>query len=277
MTTVKNVKLALIQLNVGQDVHANYLEYKRCLEVAIEGGAEMIFTPEVTNIITSDHEQRLEVAAKGEDDQFVKLAKSIAVESRVSILIGSLAFRPNGADKCRNRSFFINSRGSVAAHYDKIHMFDVDLSDTERYEESMFFVPGSRMVVARTDICDIGLTICYDLRFPKLFIDLALAGADIIAVPSAFTAKTGFLHWEVLLRARAIETGAFIVAPAQTGKHGALERSSFGNSMVVAPDGRILLNLGSAPGVGFVDIDLGEIEMNRSRIPSLRNRADYTV
>lgn len=277
MSRERQVKLAVIQLNAGQDIEANFREYKRWLGAAIEGGAEMIFTPEVTNIITNDHNQRLNVAVKNEGDQFIKFAKGIAAKESVSIVIGSLAFKPIGADKCRNRCYFIDSKGDVAAYYDKIHMFDVELSEHERFEESMFFTPGSRMVVVSADKCDVGLSICYDLRFPQLFTDLALAGSEIIAVPSAFTAKTGAQHWEVLLRARAIETGAFIVAPAQTGKHGALERSSYGNSMVIAPDGRILLNLGTAPGVGLVDINLSEIAKSRLQIPNLKNIVDYAV
>ena len=277
MSKARYTKLAVIQLNVGQDVNKNYREFQRGLEAAVRGGADIIFTPEVTNIITGDHEQRLKFAAIDEEDQFVKLGKSIAFKEKVSVLIGSLAYRAGGTNKCRNRCFFIGSDGRVVAHYDKIHMFDVDLSDGEKYEESRFFEPGSKMVVASGDLCHIGLTICYDLRFPKLYTDLALAGCEIIAVPSAFTAKTGLMHWEVLLRARAIETGAFIVAPAQTGKHGSLERFSYGNSMVVAPDGRVLLNLGCAPGVGFVDIDLEETQRSRSSIPNLRNIVTYSA
>ena len=271
MSCADNVKLCLIQLNTGQCKQTNLSLFEHYLEESVQTGADLILSPEVTNLITGDHQQRLRQAATNQEDEFIALAKRTAKQNGISILLGSLVFKLKNAKKCYNRSFLINSSGQVVDYYDKIHMFDVALDETEIYKESDFYQPGSKLKVIDTGFCKLGMTICYDVRFPHMFTKLALGGANIIAVPSAFTAKTGMKHWEVLLRARAIETGAFIVAPAQTGKHGALDRTSHGHSMVVAPDGTILLNLGAKPGIGCVDINLEESVMFRSRIPNLKN------
>jgi deaminated glutathione amidase len=270
------IKIGLVQLNTHQDVDLNYEAFKYNLRLASEKGADFIATPEVSNLITDDHNKRLQYAAVGETDRFIAFAKELAHEKRVHILIGSLAFRIQNSEKCRNRSFLITPDGYVSAYYDKVHMFDVRLSQNEIYEESAFYERGSKSTFMDVEFGRIGMTICYDVRFPNLYTHLALNGANIITVPSAFTKNTGEKHWEVLLRSRAIETGAFIVAPAQTGKHGNLNRISHGNSMVVSPSGEVLLNLGTDPGVGLVEIDLSQTDEYRQKIPNLRNIVNFS-
>ena len=270
------IKIGLVQLNTQQDIDLNYESFKYYLNIASEKGADFIATPEVSNLITDDHNKRLKYAAVDESDRFIAFAKELAQKKRVHILIGSLAFRMQNSEKCRNRSFLITPDGNVSAYYDKIHMFDVRLSENEIYEESAFYEPGSKSTFMDLEFGKIGLTICYDVRFPNLYTHLALNGANIITVPSAFTKYTGEKHWEVLLRSRAIETGAFIVAPAQTGKHGNLNRTSHGNSMVVAPSGEVLLNLGSDPGVGLVEVDLRQSDSHRQKIPNLMNIVKFS-
>ena len=272
---VEILKVGIVQLNTGPDIDENFANFEHGLLKAIEGGANFILTPEVSNLITIDHEYRLVHAAADENDRFIATAKEIAEKNKVTILIGSLVYRLNGKDKCQNRSFLVSNLGEIVSHYDKIHMFDVNLSASEVYKESDFYDAGSTAVTADTEFGKVGLTICYDIRFPSLYTRLALLGANIITVPAAFTAKTGAKHWEVLLRARAIETGAFILAPAQTGIHGASNRTSYGNSMVVSPGGRVLMNLGSDPNVGCVDINLNESIEYRSKIPTLANIVNY--
>lgn len=270
------IKIALVQLNTHQDVDVNYEAFKYYLNIASENGADFIATPEVSNLITDNHNTRLQYAAIDETDRFIAFAKELALERGVHILIGSLAFRLNGSTKCRNRSFLITPDGNLSAFYDKIHMFDVRLSENETYEESAYYEPGSKSTFKDVEFGKIGMTICYDVRFPNLYTKLARSGVNIITVPSAFTAYTGEKHWEVLLRSRAIETGAFIVAPAQTGKHGNLDRTSHGNSMVVAPSGEVLLNLGSDPGIGVVEVDLRQTDEYRQKIPNLNNIVKFS-
>lgn len=273
---MQNIKVGLVQLNTHQDVDVNYENYKNYLNIACEKGADFIATPEVTNLITNDHDARLKDAAFDENDRFISFAKQLAQSKHLHILIGSLAFRLENSKKCRNRSFLITPDGNVAAYYDKIHMFDVSINDDEQYKESDFYERGSKSTVNEVAFGKIGMTICYDVRFPNLYTELALRGANIITVPSAFTAYTGKKHWEVLLRARAIETGSFIIAPAQTGKHGVLDRVSHGNSMVVSPSGEVLLNLGLNPGVGVIELNLSHAEEYRQKIPNLKNIVNFT-
>ena len=195
------------------------------------------------------------------------------------LLIGSLALKTDDPDgRFANRSFLIAPDGAIAARYDKIHMFDVTLSESERYRESDGFRPGNRAVVADTPLARIGLSICYDLRFPQLYRALAGAGAQILTVPAAFAVATGRAHWEVLLRARAIETGAFVLAPAQCGTHPATTgraRETWGHSLAVAPWGEVLADAGDRPGVALVDLDLDRVAEARGRVPSLSHDRDF--
>ena len=269
------IKIALIQLNTGENVEKNLEDFRHFSYEASRRDVDLIVTPEVVNCITSDHKQRIKSSSTEQVERFLSVAKKISRESQTYFLIGSLARREINSEKCENRSYLINRIGNIVAHYDKIHMFDVKLSESERYKESDFYRPGGEKKMYPCDFGKLGMTICYDLRFPKLFSDLALSGAEIITVPSAFTQNTGTRHWEVLLRARAIETGAFIVAPAQTGEHGSTGRKSYGHSMIVSPDGEILLQLKKLTGVGVTEIDLKECGEARRNIPNLINQIHY--
>ena len=271
------VKLCLVQLNAGQDYQKNFTDFRKYLESAAENDVDLIVTPEVTNLITGDHLQRLQCAAKDENDVFIAFARDLAKTKKVSILLGSLACKSRNSEKCLNRSIFINSEGDIEATYDKIHMFDIKLNENEVYQESKYYEPGTKISVVDAAFGKIGLSICYDIRFPSLYTALATAGAEIITVPSAFTQLTGEMHWEVLLRARAIETGSFIVAPAQVGKHGNLKRVSYGHSMVVEPGGKVLLNLGDRPGIGLVEIDTSKCLKYREKIPNLKNIINFSL
>jgi predicted amidohydrolase len=240
---------------------------------AAAGGADLILTPEVTNCVSADRAHQQAVLRHEADDPTLAALRGAAAEHRRHVLIGSLALLtddPGG--RFANRSFLIGPDGAVIARYDKIHMFDVDVTATETYRESAGYRPGRRAVVADTPWGKLGMTVCYDLRFPKLHRALAQAGAGILTAPAAFSPVTGAAHWEPLLRARAIETGCFVLAPAQTGEHGVMNgrpRRTHGHSMVVAPWGEVLLDAGREVGVSFVDLDLGAVEAARGRVPSL--------
>ena len=250
------------------------------LHEAAADGARFVLTPEVTNCIsTSRTHQRSVLKSESEDPTLVALART-AKELDVWLLIGSLALKSEDDDRFVNRSFLISPDGEIAARYDKMHMFDVTLSDTETYRESDGYRPGDRAVVSHVDGTLVGLTICYDLRFPYLYRDLAHAGASIVTVPSAFSPDTGPAHWEPLLRARAIETGSFVLAPAQTGTHGASRgraRSTWGHSLIVDPWGRVIADGGAEPCVIHADLDLSMVEDVRKRLPSLTHDRRYDV
>jgi predicted amidohydrolase len=198
----------------------------------------------------------------------------------VHLLIGSLGVLTGDEDgRFANRSFLIGPDGHILAHYDKIHMFDVNVSETEVYRESHGYRPGDKAVLADAGFAKVGMTVCYDVRFPQLYRRLAQAGAGIITIPAAFNHITGAAHWETLVRARAIETGAFVLAPAQTGFHAEEHgkgRRTHGHSLAVAPWGEILADAGTAPGVTFVDIDLAEVAKARQRVPSLNHDRGFT-
>jgi predicted amidohydrolase len=227
----------------------------------------------VTNCVSASRTHQNAVLRREVDDPVLAALRATAREHGVWLLIGSLALKPDSADgRFANRSFLIAPDGGIVARYDKIHMFDVAISAAETYRESDGFRPGDRAVLARTPFGVVGLTICYDLRFPQLYRRLAIGGARILTVPSAFAVPTGRAHWEVLLRARAIETGCVVLAPAQTGTHSASrgrKRETWGHSLAVAPWGEVLADGGHEPGVTFVDIDLAHVDATRARVPSL--------
>ncbi|MCL4160097.1 UNVERIFIED_CONTAM: hypothetical protein GTU68_054322 [Idotea baltica] len=236
-------------------------------------GAQFVLTPEVTNCVSASRAHQCDVLQTQQDDITLAALRRQAKARQIWLLIGSLALKTQDADgRFANRSFLIAPTGDIAAWYDKIHMFDVVLSDSESYRESRGYRPGERAVVADMPCGTLGLTICYDLRFPHLFRQLAQVGAGVITVPSAFSPTTGAAHWETLLRARAIETGAYILAPAQTGRHSATQgaaRETYGHSLAVAPWGDVLADGGDTPGIVFVDLDPAKVAQARMRIPAM--------
>jgi len=241
---------------------------------AVAGRARVIITPEVTNCISVSRAHQKQVLRPESEDATLAFSTEFAKAHGVWIILGSLALKPGGDEhRFVNRQFIIGPDGAVRSRYDKIHMFDVRLSETESYQESAGYAPGDQMVCTDVDGTVFGSTICYDLRFPHLFRDLAQQGSAVIVVPSAFAVPTGEAHWHMLLRARAIETGCFIVAPAQTGLH--VGRETYGHSLVVDPWGRVMLDAGTQPGVFFAELDLDDVAEARQKIPSLHGDRHY--
>ena len=276
-----NLSVALIQLNSGDDPSENLPVTEDLITRAAGLGAELVLTPEVTNIVSTSRKRQVEVLATEEADQTLWALATLTSELNIWLLIGSLALKSNDpGGRFVNRSFLINPTGRIVARYDKIHMFDVNVSSEESYLESAGYLAGDTAILAEAGFAKIGMTICYDLRFPHLYRALAHGGAQILTVPSAFSPVTGRAHWEALLRARAIESGCFVLAPAQTGTHAASLgkiRSTYGHSMVVDPWGKVLLDAGTEPGVFLVDLELDRVEAARKRIPSLSHDRDYQV
>ena len=274
------MRVGLVQLTVGDDPAANLTQTLQHLRAAAAGGAGFVLTPECTNMLSSDRaHQRSHLRHEAEDETLATL-RAEAQALGVWLLIGSLGLLTQDAGgRFANRSFLIAPSGEIAARYDKIHMFDVDVSETEVYRESAGYRPGSAAVLAETPFAKIGLSVCYDLRFAQLFRRLAQAGAQILTVPAAFNHITGAAHWHVLLRARAIETGCFVLAPAQTGFHPETHgkgRNTYGHSLVVAPWGEVLADGGTETGVTFADLDLTQVAKARGRVPSLRHDREFT-
>jgi len=269
------LRIALVQFTAGDDPAANTEALLRYVNAAADGGARFVLTPEVSNIISSSRSHQEKALSLQEDDQTLKALSTLAKARGLWLLIGSLALK-SGGERFLNRSFLITPEGNVAAHYDKIHMFDVALGGGESYRESAQFQPGNRAVLADTDIGKIGLTICYDLRFAHLHRTLAKAGAQIITVPAAFTVPTGKAHWHTLLKARAIETGCFILAPAMVGQHSP-KRATYGHSLVVSPWGEVLSDAGTEQGVTFAELDLTLVADARAKIPALSHNREFTL
>jgi len=263
-------RVALFQSTTGIDPVANARALTGAIERAAEGGAEMLFTPEMSGLLDRDSARAVKVLRIQDEDSVLAACREAAALHKIWLHIGSLAVLADG--KVANRAFVIDRDGTIRATYDKLHLFDVDLPTGESWRESNVYSAGSGVVLVNgTPVGKLGLTICYDLRFPGLFARLAESDADVIAVPAAFTVPTGKAHWHVLLRARAVEAGLFVVAAAQVGHHED-GRNTFGHSLVVDPWGEILLDMGEEPGVGFADIDLKRISDVRSRIPALNHR-----
>ena len=273
------MRAALLQLSSSDDPAENLATMRALMAVARADGAEIILTPEVCNCVSASRRHQNAVLSPEESDPVLAGLRDEAARLGTWLLIGSLALRTEDRDgRFANRSFLIDAAGDIRAHYDKIHMFDVDVSPEETYRESDGFRPGARAVLAETPWGKLGLTICYDIRFPHLYRRLAQAGADILTVPAAFSHVTGAAHWESLLRARAIETGCFVLAPAQTGTHRASTgkaRRTHGHSLAVAPWGEVLADGGTAPGIVMVDLDLSEVAQARNRVPSLRHDREF--
>ncbi len=267
------MKTALLQLTSGDDPVSNLAQTQGFVAEAASKGARFILTPEVTNCVSQDRAHQARVLQHQDDDLTLAGLQEAAIRHDVWLSIGSLALKTGDADgRFANRSFLIDPAGRIVASYDKIHMFDVTVSTTETYRESAGYRPGTRAIVADAPFAKIGMSICYDVRFAYLYRALAQAWAEVLLVPSAFSPVTGAAHWESLLRARAIETGAYVLAAAQTGMHSASlgkPRQTFGHSMVISPWGEILLDMGENSGVGLVDLDLKEVSQARQRIAAL--------
>ncbi|MEE9427690.1 MAG: carbon-nitrogen hydrolase family protein [Paracoccaceae bacterium] len=273
------MRVGLVQLSSSDDPAKNLPQILAYIRKAASAGAEFILTPEVSNCVSQSRERQRSVLSHGADDPTLVAIRAEAKTLGVWVLIGSLGLLTDDDDgRFANRSYLISTKGDIAAHYDKIHMFDVQVTKTETFRESEGYRPGNRAVVADAGFAKIGMTICYDVRFPHLYRNLAQAGAQILTVPAAFSPVTGVAHWETLLRARAIETGCFVLAPAQSGSHVVTmgkPRDTWGHSLAVSPWGEILTDAGVEPGITIIDLNLSEVDAARIRLPSLDNDRPY--
>jgi predicted amidohydrolase len=264
------MRIAVAQLTSGIDPAANARRLADAADEARSGGAAMLFTPEMTGLIDRDRARAVTAINDEGNDVTLAAAREAAARHGMWLHLGSLALRrPDG--RLANRGFVIDDRGAIRARYDKLHLFDVDLPTGESWRESAAYAPGEGAVVVDTPIGALGLSICYDLRFPALYQALSAVGAAVLAIPAAFTRPTGAAHWHVLMRARAIESAAFVVAAAQTGKHED-GRATYGHSLVVDPWGEVLLDMGEDAGIGFAELDFDRIADVRSRIPVIDHR-----
>ena len=267
------VRIALFQSCTGIDPAANGRALVAAIEETGASGAQMLFTPEMSNLIDRDTRRAAGNVRTEQEDQVLESCRAAAAKAGIWLHLGSLAILTEEG-QLANRAFVIDPQGEIRARYDKIHLFDVDLPTGESWRESAVYRGGSEAVVVDgTPVGRLGLTICYDLRFPALFARLAEAGADMISVPAAFTVPTGRAHWHVLLRARAVEAGLFVVAAAQSGSHED-GRETFGHSLLVDPWGDVLLDMDEASGVAVAEVDLSKITDVRRRLPALSHRRE---
>ena len=267
------MKTALLQITSSDDPAENLQVVQAMMSDAAGQGARFILTPEVTNCVSTSTTRQRQVLQHEEDDATLAGLREQAQALGVWLLIGSLAIKTRDADgRFANRSYMVGPQGQVVARYDKIHMFDVQVTETETFRESANYRPGDRAVVAETDFGAVGMSVCYDLRFAHLYAGLARAGARILTVPAAFSPVTGAAHWQPLLRARAIENGCWVLAPAQTGTHAKTRgrtRHTYGHSLVVAPWGEVLIDAGTEPGIHIFELDDTSVTEARRRVPSL--------
>ena len=270
---MSHIRVACVQMRSGSEVAPNIAEASALIRQAAAGGADLIATPEMTTLLDRKPGSAWEKSTSEDADPGLAAFRALAKELGVTLLIGSLAIRAEEG-KCANRSFLIGPDGGIIARYDKIHMFDVQLNAGNVYKESDSYAPGGNAIVANLPTAKLGLAVCYDVRFPDLFRQLAISGAQIIAVPAAFTKITGEAHWHTLLRARAIETGCFVIAPAQGGKHQD-GRETFGHSLIIDPWGEILAEGGVDPGVISATLDLSKVDEVRGKIPSLKHARPF--
>lgn len=268
---------ACVQMTTGIDPQINLENATRLIERATSAGAQFIATPEMTGCMNIKAGDRRATIYAQSEDPLLKAFQDLAKDLNVTLLIGSLAFKAENDERMANRSCLISSEGSLIATYDKIHMFDVEVGDGQTYRESNTYRPGETAMVANTPHATLGLSICYDLRFPHLYRQLAQNGAQILTCPAAFTKVTGEAHWHTLLRARAIETGSFVIAPAQSGLHED-GRETFGHSLMIDPWGQIVAESTLyGEDVILAEIDPAEVEAVRGRIPSLRKEQPFTI
>lgn len=266
------LRTAVLQMTSGIDPEANAATIEHAMSRAAEAGARLFCTPEMSNIIDRDRDRAAANIVAEQDDPLLARVRAAAAYHGLWVLLGSIAVRHEQAtNKFANRSLLIDDSGNIHARYDKMHLFDVDLPTGESWRESNAYVGGQSAVVSETPWGRIGLSICYDVRFPSLFQSLSAAGATILSIPAAFTVPTGRAHWETLLKARAIENACFVIAPAQTGKHDD-GRETWGHSVVIDPWGEILLELEDDAGLGIVDLPLDRISDVRARVPVLDHR-----
>ena len=275
------MKAALIQMTSGDDPAQNLQQVLAYLDEGVSLGAQFLLTPEVTNCVSLSRAHQEQVLCHQQDDPMLAAVRSYCAEKSVWVLLGSLALKTDDADgRFANRSFLIDPNGGVAAWYDKIHMFDVQVTEQETFRESAGYRPGDRTAGAKTPFGNVGLTVCYDMRFPHLYRTLAQAGADILTVPAAFSPVTGRAHWESLLRARAIENGCYVLAPAQTGRHptsGEKVRETYGHSLAVDPWGKVILDAGTKAGVYIVDLEPENVAKARQRVPSITHDRKFSA
>jgi predicted amidohydrolase len=264
------MKVSLLQMTSGIDPAANARAIADGVARAAAEGSAMLFTPEMSGLLDGNRERARGHVVDEAIDPVLAATREAAAKHGIWVHLGSLALKGEG-EKFRNRGFVIDGTGAIRASYDKLHLFDVDLASGESWRESNTYCRGERAIVVDTPLGKLGLAICYDMRFPDLFRALSDAGATLLSVPAAFTRPTGQAHWHVLLRARAIEAGAYLIAAAQTGVHED-GRATYGHSLVIDPWGDILLDMGEAPGIGTAEIDPARVEEVRSRVPVLRHR-----
>lgn len=265
-------RIAILQMTSGVDPAENAATIVAAVGAAKASGAQMLFTPEMSGLLDRDRGRAGPNIVPEAENPVLAAVQFAAREHGLWVALGSLAVMGEGGNWA-NRALLVDDRGNVTARYDKMHMFDVDLASGESWRESGAYTAGDAVVTAETPLGRLGLTICYDLRFPALFDTLGRQGCDLIAIPAAFTVPTGRAHWHVMQRARAIEASAFVIAAAQVGEH-ADGRTTYGHSLVVDPWGEVLLDMGGEAGLGFADIDLGRIAEVRRQLPSLANRRD---
>ena len=274
-SNAREFTVACLQVTAGNVLQDNVDTAVRLVKQAVEGGADLIMMPENVTMMEWGRKAITSKAQPEKDHEGLSAFRDAAQQHKVWIHCGSLSISLDD-DRIANRTYVLNDLGEIVATYDKIHMFDVDLGDGERYAESTTFAPGDKAVVVDLPWGRLGLTICYDLRFPALYRSLAHAGAELITVPSAFTQVTGEAHWHVLLRARAIETGSFVVAPAQTGNHPG-DRMTYGHALIVDPWGKVLADAGTETGVITTKINLGKVDKVRKRMPSLSHDRTFSA
>ena len=267
------VRVAILQMTSGIDPAANAATIAQACVAAKEGGAAVLTTPEMALFLDRNRQRAAAHIPTQADSAVLRECQDAAARAGIWLHIGSMPLRDEASDKSVNRAFLIAPDGAIAAHYDKIHLFDVELATGESWMESRAYQAGSRAVLVDTPLGRIGLAICYDLRFPALFDTLGAARPDLILSPAAFTVPTGEAHWHLLTRARAVESGCFLIAAAQVGQHED-GRATYGHSVAVGPWGDVLLDMGHAPGLAFVDLDFAENAKVRGQIPGLGNRRD---
>jgi predicted amidohydrolase len=266
------MKVALFQAQTGIDPEENRAELVARVHEAAAGGAAMLFTPEMSGLLDRDRSRAMRHLHLQSDDPVLAAVRAAAAQAGIWVHLGSLALLAPDGDKLLNRGFVIDDQGEIRASYDKIHLFDVDLPTGESWRESAAYERGERAVVVDTPAGALGLSICYDLRFAGLYAALSNEGATLLAIPAAFTVPTGEAHWHVLMRARAIEAGAFVIAAAQVGTHRD-GRTTYGHSLVVDPWGKVLLDMGGeGPGLGFAELDPGVVDEVRRRLPAIWHR-----
>jgi predicted amidohydrolase len=265
------MRIAVLQMTSGIDPAANAATLGQAIEQAASGGAEVLFTPEMAGMLDRDRTRASGKIVAEAASPVLSAVRDAAAQAGIWVALGSLAIRRED-ERLANRSFVIDGNGEILARYDKIHMFDVTLASGESWRESAAYVPGEEVVTVASPVGNLGLSICYDVRFPALFEELGRQLCDLIAIPAAFTVPTGKAHWHVLQRARAIEASAYVVAAAQVGEHED-GRRTYGHSLVVDPWGEVMLDLGGeVPGLGFAEIDLARLAEVRAQLPSLANK-----